>query len=96
MIPVILVAARLMQGFSCGGEVGPATTYLLVQMLRHPLPSLSHGGWHGFWTGADYTIAVAVSFAPLASDYTRHARSGLRNSTRKMRDDFGLKRDLSC
>ena len=27
--PVILVAARLIQGFSCGGEVGPATTYLL-------------------------------------------------------------------
>jgi MFS family permease len=27
--PVILVAARLVQGFSCGGEVGPATTYLL-------------------------------------------------------------------
>src|SRR5438270_1052954 len=53
-----------------------ATAYLLVQLLRHPMPSLSHGGWHGFWTGADYTIAVAVSFAPLASDYTRHARSG--------------------
>ena len=27
--PVILVMARLVQGFSCGGEVGPATTYLL-------------------------------------------------------------------
>jgi MFS family permease len=26
---MILVFARLMQGFSCGGEVGPATTYLL-------------------------------------------------------------------
>ena len=27
--PIGLVLARLIQGFSCGGEVGPATTYLL-------------------------------------------------------------------
>jgi MFS family permease len=27
--PTLLVIARLIQGFSCGGEVGPATTYLL-------------------------------------------------------------------
>jgi MFS family permease len=27
--PIILVIARLIQGFSCGGEVGPATAYLL-------------------------------------------------------------------
>lgn len=49
--------------------------YLFIELLRHPLPSLHTGGWHGFWTGTDYTIAVAVSFAPLASDYSRHARS---------------------
>jgi MFS family permease len=27
--PILLVIARLIQGFSCGGEVGPATAYLL-------------------------------------------------------------------
>jgi MFS family permease len=27
--PILLVIARLIQGFSCGGEVGPATTYLM-------------------------------------------------------------------
>lgn len=52
-----------------------ATAYLFVQLLRHPLPSLTHGSWAGFWPGADVAIAVAVSWAPLASDYSRHARS---------------------
>ena len=51
------------------------TIYLYVELLRHPLPSLAHGSWAGFWPGADYAIAAAVSFAPLASDYTRHSRS---------------------
>src|SRR5436190_7867160 len=51
------------------------TIYLYVELLRHPVPSLTHGSWSGFWPGADYAIAAAVSFAPLAADYTRHARS---------------------
>src|SRR4051812_353356 len=51
------------------------TIYLYIELLRHPMPSLTHGSWSGFWPGADYAIAAAVSFAPLASDYTRHARS---------------------
>jgi putative hydroxymethylpyrimidine transporter CytX len=52
-----------------------ATVYLYVQLLRHPMPDLTEGSWAGFWPGADYAIAAAVSFAPLASDYTRHAKS---------------------
>src|SRR5881275_2093319 len=52
-----------------------STVYLYVELLQHHMPSLTHGSWAGFWPGADYAIAAAVSFAPLASDYTRHARS---------------------
>jgi nucleobase:cation symporter-1, NCS1 family len=52
-----------------------ATAYLYVQLLRNPMPDLTTGSWAGFWPGADYAIAAAVSFAPLASDYTRHAKS---------------------
>src|SRR3954447_17013358 len=52
-----------------------STIHLYVQLLRNPMPSLTDGSWAGFWPGADYAIAAAVSFAPLASDYTRHARS---------------------
>ncbi|HEX3900212.1 MAG TPA: cytosine permease [Mycobacteriales bacterium] len=52
-----------------------ATTYLFIELLRHPHSSLTHGSWSGFWAGADVAVAVAVSWAPLAADYTRHARS---------------------
>lgn len=52
-----------------------ATVYLFVQMLRHPLPSLTHGSWAGFWAASDIVIAVSVSWVPLASDYSRHSRS---------------------
>jgi putative hydroxymethylpyrimidine transporter CytX len=49
--------------------------YLCVQLLRQPLPSLTHGTWSGFWVATDTVVAVAISFAPLAADYMRHARS---------------------
>jgi nucleobase:cation symporter-1, NCS1 family len=50
--------------------------YLFVQLIRHPLPAFTHGTWSGFWAATDTVVAVAVSFAPLAADYTRHSRSG--------------------
>jgi NCS1 family nucleobase:cation symporter-1 len=53
-----------------------ATVYLFAQLLRHPVVSLTAGSWSGFWLAADVVIAVAVSFAPLAADYSRHSRSG--------------------
>ncbi|MCW2746273.1 MAG: allantoin permease [Mycobacterium sp.] len=52
-----------------------ALAYLAVQLLRHPLPPLTRGSWHGFWAATDSVVAVAVSFVPLASDYSRHATS---------------------
>ncbi|HEV7908215.1 MAG TPA: cytosine permease [Pseudonocardiaceae bacterium] len=55
--------------------VAIAMVYLFVQVLRHPLPDLSTGSWRGFWAGADAALAVAVSWIPVASDYSRHSRS---------------------
>lgn len=52
-----------------------ALTYLAVQLLRNPLPSLGHGSWNGFWIAVDSVIGVSVSWVPVAADYTRHSRS---------------------
>jgi nucleobase:cation symporter-1, NCS1 family len=52
-----------------------ALAYLFVQLLREPLPGLGDGSWNGFWIGVDTVIGVSVSWVPLASDYSRHARS---------------------
>ena len=49
--------------------------YLLAELLRHPMPAFAAGSWSGFWPATDTTVAVAISFAPLAADYTRHSRS---------------------
>jgi NCS1 family nucleobase:cation symporter-1 len=49
--------------------------YLLAELLTHPLPPLGRGTWSGFWVATDTVVATAVSFAPLAADYTRHSRS---------------------
>jgi putative hydroxymethylpyrimidine transporter CytX len=69
-----LGAVRVLRRYAVSA-VAAVTIYLYVELLRHPHASFGHGSWHGFWTGADFAIAAAVSFAPLASDYTRHART---------------------
>ena len=51
-----------------------ALVYLAIQLLRNPLPSFD-GPWDGFWIAVDSVIAVAVSWVPVAADYTRHSRS---------------------
>ncbi len=52
-----------------------ALLYLFVQLLSNPLPSLTEGGWTGFSVAVDTTVAVAVSWVPMAADYARHSRS---------------------
>jgi MFS family permease len=44
--PIILVLARLVQGFSCGGEVGPATTYLLESAPLEKRAAMT--AWQGY------------------------------------------------
>jgi putative hydroxymethylpyrimidine transporter CytX len=55
--------------------VGVAMVYFTVQLLREGLPSLTAGSWKGFLPAVDLSVALAVSWVPLASDYTRHSRS---------------------
>lgn len=43
--PILLVIGRLIQGFSCGGEVGPATSYLLEAAQPHQRAALT--SWQG-------------------------------------------------
>lgn len=43
--PILLVIGRLIQGFSCGGEVGPATSYLLESAQPHQRAAIT--AWQG-------------------------------------------------
>ena len=49
--------------------------YLFAQLIAHPLPGFTQGTWSGYWAATDTVVAVAISFAPLAADYTRHSRT---------------------
>ncbi|MGH3150311.1 MAG: purine-cytosine permease family protein [Streptosporangiaceae bacterium] len=69
-----LGAIRVLRRYAAGAVL-IVMCYLLVQLARQPLPGFAHGTWSGFWAATDTTVAVAISFAPLAADYTRHSRS---------------------
>ncbi len=69
-----LGAIRVLRKYAAGAVL-IVMCYLLVQLLRHPLPGFTHGTWAGYWAATDTVVAVAISFAPLAADYTRHSRS---------------------
>lgn len=69
-----LGAIRVLRKYATGAVL-VVMTYLLVQLLRHPLPGFTHGTWSGYWVATDTVVAVAISWAPLVADYTRHSRS---------------------
>ena len=69
-----LGAIRVLRRYAAGAVL-IVMCYLLVQLARQPLPGFAHGTWSGFWAATDTVVAVAISFAPLAADYTRHSRS---------------------
>jgi nucleobase:cation symporter-1, NCS1 family len=69
-----LGAIRVLRKYATGAVL-VIMIYLLVQLLRHPLPGFTHGSWSGYWVATDTVVAVAISWAPLAADYTRHSRS---------------------
>lgn len=58
--PIILIVARLIQGFSCGGELGPATSYLLEAAPIEKRAMLTS------WQGTSQQLAVIVGSGLLA------------------------------
>ena len=69
-----LGAIRVLRKYATGAVL-VVLIYLFVQLIRHPLPGFTHGTWSGYWAATDTVVAVAVSWAPLVADYTRHSRS---------------------
>ena len=69
-----LGAIRILRKYATGAVL-VVLCYLFVQLIRHPLPGLTHGTWSGYWAATDTVVAVAISWAPLVADYTRHSRS---------------------
>jgi nucleobase:cation symporter-1, NCS1 family len=69
-----LGAIRVLRRYATGAVL-IVMCYLFAQLIRHPLPGFTHGTWSGYWSATDTVVAVAISFAPLAADYTRHSRT---------------------
>jgi nucleobase:cation symporter-1, NCS1 family len=69
-----LGAIRVLRKYATGAVL-IVLCYLFIQLIRHPLPGFTHGTWSGYWAATDTVVAAAISFAPLAADYTRHSRS---------------------
>src|ERR1700686_751121 len=59
--PILVVFARLVQGFALGGEVGPATSYLLK--AAPPRKRGQYGAWQVASQGAAAALAGALGVA---------------------------------
>jgi MFS family permease len=68
--PIILVIARLIQGFSCGGEVGPATTYLLETAPHSKRAAAT--AWQGYSQSLASIMGSLVGLV-LAITLSKHA-----------------------
>jgi len=72
LAPILLVFARLLQGFSTGGEMGPATTYLLESAPSHR--KFFFGGWQlasqnmGSLISGLLGLLLALLITPQATD----------------------------
>lgn len=52
-----------------------ATAYLFYRVAAHGLPRTAAGSWQQFWLAVDLVVALPISWAPLAADYSRHSRT---------------------
>jgi nucleobase:cation symporter-1, NCS1 family len=58
-----------------------ATAYLFYEVVRRGPVSPAGGSWRAFLLSVDVVVALPISWAPLAADYSRHSR--------RPRDAFG-------
>jgi len=68
-----LGSVRILRRYALAGAI-LATAYLFYAVLRHGV-HLGHGDWSGFWLAVDVAIALPISWAPLAADYSRHSQT---------------------
>jgi putative hydroxymethylpyrimidine transporter CytX len=52
-----------------------ATAYLFFQVAKHGMSRPAGGSWQQFWLAVDLVVALPISWAPLAADYSRHSRT---------------------
>lgn len=73
-----LGAVRMLRRYALVAVLA-SMAYLFVMLAvhhpGHPVAPLVSGSWSGFWMATDVLVALAVSWIPLAADYSRHSRT---------------------